>query len=308
MNDVRTPAVDLSILIVCYNSRSDIDRCLTSVLQGDLGGLTYEVLLLNNSPDGLEDYIRLHYPSVRIIDNNRNLGFGPGNNLLAQHARSDRLLLLNPDTDCPPGAIRKLYQLSRRLPDHGAWGGATRFEDGSREYSSLQAAPTVINELLRLLGLSRLIKRKTMLEPRLELVDVLSGAFMLVDANLWRTLKGFDERFFMYSEEVDLCRRIMDKTGLKLPLASDVWVYHFVGKSSNPAGRMNLIFRGKMQYDRKHFPLLHSLALGLILYATATTRFAGGALLCLAGRQGKARELVESYTTVMNPAGWFRLN
>lgn len=298
---------DLSILIVCYQSREDIDRCINSVLHSSLSRTSYEILLLNNADDGLETYVAQTFPSVRIIGNRKNLGFGPGNNLLAQHARGSKLLLLNPDTECPPDAIPQLLQLSIEYPAFQAWGAVTRFSNGSREFSSMQAAPGVINEALRLLGLARFIPRNSQLTTDIELVDVLSGAFMMMNRALWETLEGFDERFFMYSEEVDLCRRITRTTGLKLPLSTRIWIYHYVGRSSNPARRMQMIFQAKMLYERKHFPFLHNMAMGSVLYAIALSRFLAGKLLFLTGHRKQASALIEVYSGLVKKPHWLQL-
>ncbi len=299
--------LDLSILIVCYRSRDDIDRCISSVLHSRLPNVAYEILLVNNADDGLESYVADRYPTVRIIENRENLGFGPGNNLLALHARGEKLLLLNPDTECPPEAIARLLHLADRYPAHQAWGAVTRFADGSREFSSMQAAPGIFNETLRLLGLSRFIPRNSQLTADIELVEVLSGAFMMVNRSLWEKLEGFDERFFMYSEEVDLCRRITRTTGLKLPLSTGIWIYHYVGRSSNPARRTRMIFQAKMLYERKHFPALHNRVMGSVLYTIALSRYLTGKLLFLTGRRHQASALIEMYSDLVKNPQWLQM-
>nr|MBP7668171.1 glycosyltransferase family 2 protein [Burkholderiaceae bacterium] len=231
--------MDLSILIVTYNSRRLIDPLLTH-LQQELAHLDAEVVLVDNaSYDGTAQQVRAAHPWVRVIDSTTNLGFAAGNNLAARHARGRHLLLLNPDALPAPGALRRGITLMDQHPQAGLGGGELRGTDGSRQPSA-RMFPTLRDEFFTLAGLaarhptSRLFGRldRRWADPeQAALVDWLPGAFVFIPAAVWTRLGGFDERFFMYYEEVDLCRRLQ-AAGLQVHYWPALKATHIGGASA----------------------------------------------------------------------------
>ncbi|WP_160152879.1 glycosyltransferase family 2 protein [Microbulbifer sp. ALW1] len=304
VEDVRSTKV--SILIVCYNSLADIGQCIASVTNDiQKYELDAEMLLVDNSNDGTVDFVSKSYPSVKIIENNTNLGFAAGNNLLAKYAKGDYFLLLNPDTKVFDGAISNLLSISQEYPECGAWGGSTYFPDGKREYSSLQVEPTLKSEFVNLLGLSRFFSGRVSLNKTDKLTPVLSGAFMMISREIWSQLDGFDTGYFLYSEEVDLCFRIRKITDSMLLMSDRASVTHFVGKSSSSSERTLLMYKGKMHYCRKHYGISYSFFYGTLLWLYALSRYVAGWMLRLTPSKGSSRNLVEKFRVVVSaPWGW----
>lgn len=247
MNDV-----ELSILIICWRAGEHIVPCLDSVYRYTTR-TRFEVVLINNSDDGLETLIAERYPRVRIIENHENLGFAVGNNRAAEFARGDYLLLLNPDTWLKDPAIDGLMDFAKRRRDGGVWGGVTELPDGRLDPGCNQHLPGAWHSLLETVGLSGLCrrgpKRTTPFEAE---VPVLIGAFLLAKADLWRQIGGFDPWFVMYSDEADLAQRVR-AAGRKVYMTSRCRIVHNVGGGKpKDVNRLIAVAKGRMTYVRKH--------------------------------------------------------
>ncbi len=211
----RDPMPELSILIVTFNSARVIGQVL-STLRAQCDGLAHEVVVVDNaSRDSTADLVAREHPQVRLIRSAENLGFGRGNNLAASQARGRVLLLLNPDAVPEDGAIEEALAAFQREPALSLAGGRLLGEDG-HDQPSARLFPSLLNELLVISGLaarlpqSRFFGRfdRTWADPSARAaVDWVPGAFMFIRAEVFRALGGFDPRFFLYYEEVDLCRR-----------------------------------------------------------------------------------------------------
>ncbi len=244
-------APELSVLVVGYRSQRFLDGCLGGALRSraDL-----EVLYIDCSDDGSVDWVRRNHPEVRVFDYVGNLGFGKGNNLLADHARGRFLLLLNPDTIPDGSEIDGLLAFAKATPHGVAWGGRTVFPDGSVDFGSHQATISPLNAWLSAIGLSRWRRGAlTLGDTAPRSVDVISGAFLMTTVADWRTVGGFDPRFFMYAEEVDLCRRLA-RSGRRLLVDPSIRLVHD-GQSGDPfsASRRLQMFRGNVTFARKHY-------------------------------------------------------
>lgn len=230
---------DLSVLIVTYNSRHLLDALLNGLAR-ELAPLHAEVVLVDNaSHDGSADHVATRHPWVRLVRSEHNLGFAAGNNLAARHAKGRVLLMLNPDALPEPGAIAR--GLARLDGDDsvGLAGGRLIDEDGSTQPSG-RLFPNLVREFVVLSGLaarypqSRLwgAMDRTWADPAQPAqVDWVPGAFALMRHDLFERLGGFDERFFLYYEEVDLCRRVQ-AAGLRVMLWPDLRVQHIGGESA----------------------------------------------------------------------------
>jgi hypothetical protein len=234
-----TTAPDLSVLIVTYNSRRLIDGLLDGLAR-QLAAVNAEVVLVDNaSHDGTADRVAQRHPGVRLVRSTHNLGFAAGNNLAALHARGRLLLLLNPDALPEPGTIARGMALMDAHPGVGLAGARLLGEDGATQPSA-RMFPGLVQELFVLSGLaarypqSRWFGRfdRSWADPaQAAIVDWVPGAFALIRRPLFNALNGFEERFFLYYEEVDLCRRIQ-AAGWQVMYWPALRVTHIGGESA----------------------------------------------------------------------------
>jgi GT2 family glycosyltransferase len=229
--------MDLSILIVTYNSAALVGPLLTH-LRRELADLSAEVVLLDNaSQDGTAALVARDFPWVKLHASARNLGFAAGNNTAAAWARGRYLLLLNPDAMPQPGSLRAALHQLDACPDVGL---AAKFPGSAT--------------------LARLDRRWANPDEN-AVVDWIPGAFVFVKREVFGQLEGFDEHFFMYYEEVDLCRRLQAQ-GLKIYYWPALKATHIGGASAKTVKTERLSrsgsqleswrMRSGLLYYRKH--------------------------------------------------------
>lgn len=193
--------LEVSIVIVNWNSKEFIGSCLLSIPEGD-----YEVIVVDNgSSDGSADFIEKRFPHTRLIRNSTNRGFAAACNQGASVARGEYIFFLNPDTILQKDSLRKLVEFARSQARLGAVGPQLIGRDGKIQ-NSVRRFPTMRGVLIGRKG--RLVQKLSSERP--SSVDQISGAAFLIKRDLWRDVGGMDERFFMFYEEVDLCRRLKD--------------------------------------------------------------------------------------------------
>ncbi len=217
-------------------------------------GIDAEVIVVDNaSNDGSVELIQSKFPSVILLVNKKNIGFGKANNLALQKARGECVLFLNPDTLVAEDCFERCIQFLNNHGEAGALG--IRMIDGSGRFlpESKRAFPSLSTSFYKLSGLTRLFpKSKVFAKYHLgflnELenheVDVLSGAFLMARGELIKDLGGFDESFFMYGEDIDLSYRIQ-KAGFKNYYFAESTIIHFKGESTKK-GNINYV---KMFYQ-----------------------------------------------------------
>jgi len=299
--------VEVSVLIVCYKSRDLIGPCLEGVFAHTLG-VSFEVLLLDCSNDGTVDYVRERFPSVRIIPNKENLGFARGNNVLAAHARGRYLLLLNPDTIIETDAIGELFRVAMQHPEAGAVGGRARRADGSRDPGCRQTIPSLGRLLVAALGGARFLNgaiAESASEPGE--AETLSGAFMMVRADAWNALGGFDTTFFMYAEELDLCYRLR-RAGYAIVMTPAAEIIHLVGggNAMSPS-RILTISKARMHFFRKFWTPSSVVVAGMILWCHGAVRYVAGGAGQVVLRWKRGGELQRAYEEVVfHPSAWWR--
>ena len=251
---------DISVIIVSYNTRDLTLACLASVFEQTRSSI--EVIVLDNaSTDGSAEAIQRQFPRVTLLDYQANLGFAAGNNEAARHAHGEHLLLLNPDTVILDGAIDRALAFARSRP-RSIVGGRTLFADGSLNRTSCHGWPTLWGVTCQMLGLSSLGRRSRLLNPEGlghwdrrgdRKVPVVTGCFLLLPRSLWEELDGFDESFFMYGEETDLCLRAAD-LGIDRWIHGNATLVHHGGASERArADKMVKLFAAKARLYRKHW-------------------------------------------------------
>lgn len=249
----------LSIVIICWNDLRVIRDCLRSIYEGT-HETNFEVVVSDNgSVDGSVEFIRKHYPQVRIVENRQNLGFARGNNAGIRVSRGDYVLILNPDTIIHDGALDKLVEFAERRSGAGAFGCRVLNPDGTYQVSA-RLFPTVLRYWVSALGLPKLSSFFIYEEyPRWRgdterSIDWQSGCCVMFRGNLLKRLGGFDEQFFYHFEEVDLCRRVWN-AGYPILFTPEAVITHLGGQS---VGRFPVRFeiekhRSRYRYFYKHF-------------------------------------------------------
>lgn len=253
--------VTVDIILISYNTATYTLRALRSVYE-ETHQLNYNIIVVdNNSQDDSVKQIRSHFPNVKLIESNQNLGFAGGVNLGANQAKGDYILLLNPDTVILDGAIDKLVIFAEKHPEQGIWGGITLNDDLSINTHNAWAAENILTLLFSAMGLNRLFNkscffnhanygcwdRKTESE-----VDILQGSFFLVASKLWKTLGGLDETFFMYAEEADFCYRAKKLGYQPIVTPTAKIIHHGGGSEKNLSGKMIKLLTGKVTFINKH--------------------------------------------------------
>jgi len=230
--------MQLSIIIVSYNVKYFLEQCLASV-QRAIESLQAEVFVIDNcSTDGTID-LQTNFSSVHFIKNSSNEGFAKANNTALKLCKGEYVLFLNPDTIIPEHILNNCRSFFETYKDAGAVG--VQMLDGSGTFlqESKRAFPSPAVSFNKLSGLAALFPKSSVFnkyalgnldKDSIHEVDVLSGAFMMVENNLLQQLNGFDESFFMYGEDIDLSYRVQ-QTGKKNYYLGNLKIIHFKGES-----------------------------------------------------------------------------
>jgi hypothetical protein len=232
--------MDLAVIIVNWNTRNFLDRCLRSIKE-NVAGLRIETIVVdNNSGDGSREMAAERHPWARLINSGANVGFARGCNVGLRVATAPLVLFLNPDTEILPMAFERMVEYMRANPEVGALGCKIRDPSGRIKQLGLQWFPSPLTEMLKVVAVSRSTYRRL---PRFfpyhdpEVsgeVKKLFGACLLVRRSVLEQVGSFDERFFMYCEDVDLCQRIA-AAGWRLYYLSEAEILHLGGAASAKA-------------------------------------------------------------------------
>jgi len=254
--------VDLSIIIVNWNTRSDLSRCLAS-LRPCAARLDLEVVVVDNgSTDGSPQMVRREFPEVRLLPLGRNVGFAAGNNHALPRTSGRYRVLLNPDCIVHEGAMETLLAYADAHPECGLLGPRLLNGDGSLQ-PSCRAFPTIGALLFRNTFLDRWwpdnpFARDYLMEgwehdsPRE--VDWLSGACILARSEVVEQIGGLDERYYMYVEDMDWCLRA-HRAGWQVVYLPTAAVTHLIGRSSDqrPAAMIRQHHVSMVKYVAKHY-------------------------------------------------------
>lgn len=254
-------SVDVSVVIVGYNSRLDLPVALDS-LREHTTGVSYEVTVVDNaSRDGTAQFIEREYPWVRLIARGTNIGLSGAVNEGAAASDSDFIIALNPDVRFEHDVLTPLATYLRAHPDVGIVAPKLLNPDGTLQLScrSFPGYSTALfnrySLLTRLLPGNRFSRRYLMggfdHATRRD-VDWVSGAAMMFPRALFERLGGWDAGFFMFNEDVDFCKRVHD-AGYRVVYMPEAWLYHEIGVSKRAPAKMIIArHRSMWRYYRKH--------------------------------------------------------
>ncbi len=232
---------DISIIIVNYNVKDALDNCLASIYKSNNTNLKLEIFVVdNNSIDGSQKLIKEKYPEVKLIANKENLGFSKANNIALKQVSGKYVLILNPDTVLEEGTFQKLIDFIKNNPDTGVVTSKLIRSNGELDPACRRSFPTLSVAIPRILGLSKLFPKSKIFgkynltyldENQTYEVDSVCGAFMFIPKEVIDEVGFFDEDYFMYGEDIDLCYRIK-KTGRKIFYYPEVTTHHLKGEST----------------------------------------------------------------------------
>lgn len=270
----------ISIVIVSYNVREYLDACIQSIyhaaakFDGDIEVIVFD----NDSRDGTLTLLKPRYPEVIWLKSDRNLGFGTGCNRGAAVASQELILFLNPDTLVGEDTFQVMWDFMRSQEHVGVAGCKIVNRDGSLQLACKRSFPSPHVAAFKFMGLSTLFPQSRVFgkynltfldENKTHEVDAVSGSFMCIKSELFRAVGGFDEDFFMYGEDLDLCFRIktLGKRNFYHPRTTAI---HFKGESakSKPFRSFLYFYESMVVFSKKHFELR---ALPLIFFYLGVT-------------------------------------
>lgn len=248
--------IKVSVIIVSWNTRGLLRQCLNS-LAATVGDLACEVIVVDNgSTDGSVKMVKEEFSEVNLIANDTNRGFGPANNQGIQIARGRYIVLLNSDTIVLPSALQSMLVFMDSQARIGAAGGLLLMADGQVQ-PSVGRFPRILEAMRIHLGMRSLPHQKACYYESQHLdLEYVSGAFIVLRRTVLDKVGLFDEQFFIYAEEQDLCLRIRE-AGFNIGYNPEARIIHFGGKSCQQHARSVYRLVSRLRFLRKHKGLLY---------------------------------------------------
>jgi N-acetylglucosaminyl-diphospho-decaprenol L-rhamnosyltransferase len=292
--------MDLSIIVVSFNTRELLRACLDSIHAATTGRRCETIVVDNASSDGSAEMVAMSFPGVALIRNERNLGFAAANNQAMAVSRGRYLLLLNSDAVLLPTTLPALLTFMEQHPRCGLAGAQLLNPDGSFQ-ASYADFPTLVGELLLMTTLARLFRPPTFPSYPAEEsqvtreVDWVFGACMVVRRAAVEAIGGLDEDYFMYSEETDWCYRLR-QAGWSVGYVPSARVIHWSGQSASrvPERKRSQLYRGKWLFMRKHYAPLVAPTFRLAVLAGTALKCVIAHALILTSR-GPRRQLARQH-------------
>ena len=283
----------LSVIVLSYNTKDLTKRCLLSVVdnyQEDIDKGNIELILADNGSgdETVEEIRRSKFlEKIKIAENGKNYGFGKGNNLASKKAEGKYVLFLNSDTVSKDKGFLKMILFLKKNTKTGILGGKLENRDGSKQLSAGKFY-TPLNLFFSLLGFESFVRSAP---DKISRVDWVSGACMMIRRDLFEKLKGFDENFFMYVEDMELCYRA-EKEGFLTYFYPDIKLEHRETGSSNRQFAIKNIYKGLLYFYKKHGNFLSYSVIKSMLYLKAF-------LLVIIGRIINNKYLTDTYSKAL---------
>ena len=278
---------DISVVIVNYNVKDLAENCISSVYKANNEKYDIEIFFVdNNSIDGSVEYISEKFPGINVISNGRNIGFSKANNIALRKAKGKYILILNPDTLLEEGTFEKLIAFTENNQNTGAVTSKLILANGKLDSACRRSFPTPSVAIPRILGLSKLFPSSKIFgkynltyldENKTYEVDAICGAFMFIPKKILDESGLFDEDYFMYGEDLDLCFRIKKK-GYRIFYYPEITTIHFKGESTKKTNLsyVNNFYGAMKIFVRKNFsgaPRLLSSFLQIGIYARSAASY-----------------------------------
>lgn len=227
----------VSAVIVNYNAKEVLRDCLNNLKKNDA---SLEVVVVdNNSPDGSSDMVSREFPGVTLLALKKNIGLAAGNNAGLKKTKGEYVLFLGPDAFPEPGAIEKIVDYLEKNPDVGICVGKVSLRDGGLDKDSHRGFPTPWAAFTHFSGLEKLFPKSKLFGryflgykdlKKTHDIDLCTSHFMFCRKKIFKELGSWDENFFVYGEDVDLCWRVK-KAGWRIMYLPEVKVLHYKGVS-----------------------------------------------------------------------------
>ena len=255
--------MELSIIIINYNAKEFLQNLIHS-LQKALSKITHEIIVVDNaSDDGSVEFIRDKFPQIHLIVNKTNVGFSKANNEALKISKGKFILLINPDTIVSEDTINRMIYFLNQNPDAGLAGCKILNPDGSLQLACRRSFPGPWTSFCKVTGLSTLFPKSKLFakynltyldENSTYEVDAISGSFMMMNREAYEKVGGFDEQFFMYGEDLDLCYRIQ-KNGYKVYYYPGTQIIHYKGESTKRSSldETKYFYNAMNLFVKKHF-------------------------------------------------------
>ena len=270
----------VSILIVTYQSEDEILDCIKSIYQ-NINKIVFEIIIIDNaSTDKTIKIIKDNFPEITIIENEQNRGFSYANNLGAKIAKGEFLFFINPDSLVIENTIGKLMSIYDMDEKNGIIAPKIKNINGSIQPPALKI-PNILTTLFEVFGLY-LFLPNTILGYRSRsniVMDIevgwVTGACFIIKRQDYDFLKGFDDNYFLYLEDADLCIRMNNYLGKKIIYTPQTSVVHFKAKSSKSDSYVSKLssYKSKLYYHKKHNGYFTYLALFPLLYLSILLKF-----------------------------------
>ena len=223
--------IKLSIIIVNYNVRFFLEQCLLSIQAASKNLRTEIIVVDNNSSDGSCEMVRNKFPEVVLLENSTNVGFARANNQGVSVANGSYVLILNPDTLIAEDALLNVVAFADNKKDLGAVG--IKLIDGNGNFlpESKRNIPTLKVAIQKICGNSKNYYASQVEDTKNSKVDILTGAFMLINRKVYELVGGFDETYFMYGEDIDLSYKLL-KQGFQNYYIGTITIIHYKGEST----------------------------------------------------------------------------
>lgn len=240
------PVPSISVIIISYNSENFIEKCLSSLLKNL--PLKSEVIVLDNaSSDSTVEKLTKFIPQIKLIKSSKNLGFATGCNKATQEAKGEYLFFLNPDTEINTPVLEELVEFYGSHPNAGIVAPKLIMPDGKTQPSA-KKLPTIWGAFKEyILGIKNSYSQYVPEGDNPQAVEMVYGAAILIKKDLFERLKGFDEKFFLYYEDADLCKRVAE-IGKKVYYCPQVSVTHLVGGTRSDQDKYKLNLEASIKY------------------------------------------------------------
>ena len=255
--------IDLSIIIVNYNVKEFLLNLLDSIKVASKNISVETIVVDNASDDGSVDLLQQKFPDVKLIANKTNIGFGAANNQAMKIVGGKYFLLLNPDTIVREDTFIKMIEFFKSTPQAGIAGCKVLNPDGTLQLACRRSFPGPWTSFTKVIGLSTLFPKSKILarynltylnENQTYEVDAVSGAFLMIRKDVYEKVGGFDEQFFMYGEDLDLCYRVQ-KSNYKVFYVHSTEIIHYKGESTKRSSldETKVFYNAMHLFVRKHF-------------------------------------------------------